>query len=154
MSANLTALQAYCESLEALQDKFLEVMLKLVKQEGLYAVRQAKTITQQEHIFNTGDYMRNWEIGEPIVSGNQYSVEVHNNLHYAIHLEYPTRGHYVPGYWQGNLFIYQPGFPGGVYMRAQPGHFVMRRAIEQTKTTQDARLRRKIDKYFREAIPK
>lgn len=154
MSADLSALQAYCEALENLQDEFPAMMLKMVKQEGQYAVRQAKTITQQDNIINTGDYLRNWEIGEPVGSGGRYSVEVHNNLHYAIHLEYGTRGHFVPGYWEGNLFVYQPGFPGGTYFPKKPGHFVLRRAEQRTKTTQEARLKRKVSKYLREMIPK
>lgn len=154
MSADLAALQAYCEALEALQDQFPAMMLNMVRQEGQYAVRRAKSITQQEHIINTGDYLRSWEIGEPVISGDSYAIEVHNNLHYAIHLEYPTRGHYVPGYWEGNLFIYQPGFPGGTYFPKKPGHFVLRRAEQQTKSTQNARIRRKVNKYLREAIPK
>ena len=153
MSADFSELIALSDTLKVAKKQMPRFLRTLIQQEGLYAVEQAKTITQQEHIFNTGDYMRNWDVGKPHRFGNRYFIRFFNNLHYAIHLEYGTRGHYVPGYWEGNQFVYKKGFPGGVYMRAQPGHFVMRRAIERTKTTQEARLKRKIDKYFQEAIP-
>lgn len=154
MKIDVTELMALSDNLKVAKKKAPDFLRTLIQQEGLYAVKQAKTITRNEHIVNTGDYMRNWDIGKPRRFGNRYSIRFFNNLHYAIHLEYGTRGHFAPGYWQGKQFIYDPLYPSGTYFPKQPGHFVMRNAIKRTQTTQEARLKRKINKYMREMIPK
>lgn len=88
--------------------------------------------------------------------GTSYKIDVYNNLDYAKHLEYGFRSHFVPGYWEGHTFVYQPGFPGGMYVGPYNGfvrgHFTLMRAIRRTKQTQDARLQRKQDKIIREGL--
>ena len=75
---------------------------------------------------------------------------------YAKHLEYGFRSHFVPGYWAGHTFVYQPGFPGGMYVGPYNGfvngHFTLRRAIRRTKQTQDARLNRKFNAILNQRI--
>lgn len=147
-----------------------EIMKKLIKQEGEYAVKQAKIIckTDNPDVINTGLYRNSFHCGDSAsdtvgvvkASGNTYSIEVYNNLDYARPLEYGFRSHFVPGYWQGNTFVYVKGYqppkgkPGGMYVGPKNGYvkgrYVLRRAVKRTTTTQDARLRRKINKILHE----
>ena len=118
--------------------------------EGRYARDQARKICKEENIVNTGDYRRNFKSGtKAIRAGNSYKIDVFNNLDYAKPLEYGFRSHFVPGHWEGNSFKYQRNDPDGGYVR---GHFTLRRAIRRTKTTQAARLNRKMDRIIRQRM--
>jgi hypothetical protein len=114
---------------------------------GQYAAGIAKKICRDEHISrsrnnSSGQYAEAFHSGtKAIRQGNYYKIDVYNNLDYAKHLEYGFRSHWVPGYWAGSSFIYQKGFPGGMYVGPKdgfvPGHFVLTRACRETKEDAD-----------------
>ena len=158
MSVDNSELIAFQQSLEKLIKDVPTVMNKLTVDEGRYARDQARKICKEEHIVNTGDYRRSWDSGKKALRvGNSYKIDVFNNLDYAKHLEYGFRSHFVPGHWDGSTFVYQPGDPlGGMYV-GKPGsfvrgHFTMKRAIKRTRVSQDARLKRKIEKVIKESL--
>ena len=145
MAVDHSDLIAFQKELERTLAAVPEIMDRLVVQEGEYAVGQARKICKEEGIVNLGDYRRNFKCGtKAIRTGNAYKIDVYNNLDYAGHLEYGFRGHFVPGHWEGSSFVYQPNDPeGGMFVKFTPGHYTMKRAIENTKKSQDRRIERK-----------
>lgn len=171
MSVDNRQMEQFQRKLEALRDSVPKLMNRLVVGEGVYAVGQARKICKAEGIVNNGTYRMNFHAGTralahggeaahdgspPRRSGLSYKIDVYNNLDYAKHLEYGFRSHFVPGYWAGNTFVYQPGFPGGMYVGPKngfvQGRFTLLRAVRRTKATQDARLKRKADQIIREGL--
>lgn len=171
MSVDFSELSAFRERVEKLRSEIPAIMEQLVVGEGVYAVRQARLICKEDGVVNNGTYRMNFHAGSSALmdpgrseydgsgvrrSGNAYKIDVYNNLDYAKHLEYGFRSHFVPGYWEGHTFVYQPGFPGGMYVGPYNGfvggHFTLRRAVRRTKQTQDARLKRKMDKIIKERL--
>ena len=127
---------------------------------GQWAVKIAKEICRDEHISrslhnSSGQYAAAFHSGtRAIRHGNAYKIDVYNNLDYAKHLEYGFRSHFVPGYWIGSSFIYQPGFPGGMYVGPKggfvPGHFVLTRACKETKEDADVFVPELCVRYLRD----
>ncbi|NLG90106.1 MAG: HK97 gp10 family phage protein, partial [Clostridiaceae bacterium] len=70
---------------------------------------------------NTGNLRRNWRVGNVERRGNSYVVEIYNNTDYASFVEYGFRSHFVPGYWQGNHFVYDPSADTGMYVGPKDG---------------------------------
>lgn len=160
MAVDHSDLIAFQKELEALQNDIPEIMDRIVVQEGMYARDQARKICKEDGIVNTGNYRRNFKSGtKAIRAGNVYKIDVYNNLDYAGHLENGFRGHWVPGYWDGNSFVYVKGYrEGGIYVKFTPGHYTLKRAIDNTKKSQDRRIERKylqelkrrgLDKYMK-----
>lgn len=167
MSFDFHELTEFRERLDALKDDIPEIMSQLVIGEGVYAVKQARSICTEDGIVNNGTYRMNFHAGNKALmdpgrkmhdgspvqrNGTNYKIDVYNNLDYAKHLEFGFRSHFVPGYWSGHTFVYQPGFHGGMYVGPYNGfvrgHFTLRRAVRRTKQTQDARLGRKMDRII------
>lgn len=168
MSVNNSEMIAFQKVLEALQNDIPEIMDRIVVQEGEYAVKQARKICKEEGIVNQGTYRRNFKCGtKAIRAGRAYKIDVYNNLDYAEHLEYGFRAHFVPGHWEGSSFVYQKNDPkGGMVMPGKKtcpsgyykGHYTLKRAIDNTKRSQDRRIERKylqelkkrgLDKYMK-----
>ena len=150
MGVNKSEFEAWLQGMHRLQDNLPEILQEIAVGEGVYARDQARKICTQEKIVNLGDYRRNWQ-SDSIAkkSGKGYYVRFFNPLEYALHLEYGFRSHFVPGHWEGNTFVYQPGdSEGGMYVGPYggrvPGHFVMKKATERTLATQQARVSRKL----------
>lgn len=172
MSVDFSGITEMRKRMEALADDMPKIMEQLVIGEGVYAVGQARRICKEDGIVNNGTYRMNFHAGDKALSlganekaydggkirrsGPLYSIDVYNNLDYAKPLEYGFRSHFVPGYWAGHTFVYQPGFPGGMYVGPYNGfvngHFTLRRAIRRTKQTQDARLNRKFNAILNQRI--
>lgn len=158
MSVDNSELVAFQNQLQALENDIPEIMDQLVVGEGRYARDQARKICKEEGIVNTGDYRRNFKSGKKAIrAGRTYKIDVFNNLDYAKPLEYGFRSHFVPGHWEGSSFVYQKndseggmfvGPPGG-FVR---GHFTLLRAVKRTKTTQAARLNRKMDRIIKDRL--
>lgn len=171
MSLDHRELTAMKERLEAFRKDIPAFMEQLAVGEGVYAAGQAKRVCKEDGIVNTGNYRENWHAGSkamaagggavhdgarPRRGGCSYTIDVYNNAAYASELEYGFRSHFVPGYWAGKTFVYQPGFPGGMYVGPkggyQPGHYTLMRALRRTRDTQAARLQRKTDRKLREVM--
>ena len=165
MSVDFSEITEMRKRMEALAGEMPEIMEQLVIGEGVYAVGQARRICKEEGIVNNGTYRMSFHAGNKALalgadervydggrvrrSGDRYSIDVYNALDYAKHLEYGFRSHFVPGYWAGSTFVYQPGYPGGMYVGPYngfvEGHFTLRRAVRRTEQTQAARLTRKLE---------
>jgi hypothetical protein len=151
-------LVAFQNQLQALENDIPEIMDQLAVGEGRYARDQARKICKEEGIVNTGDYRRNFKSGtKAIRAGRAYKIDVFNNLDYAKPLEYGFRSHFVPGHWEGSSFVYQKNDPEGGMFVGSPGgfvrgHFTLLRAVKRTKTTQAARLNRKMDRIINDRL--
>ena len=158
MSVDNSELVAFQNQLQALENDIPEIMDQLVVGEGRYARDQARKICKEEGIVNTGDYRRNFKSGtKAIRAGRAYKIDVFNNLDYSKPLEYGFRSHFVPGHWEGSSFVYQKNDPeGGMYVGPPGGfvrgHFTLLRAVKRTKTTQAARLNRKMDRIIKDRL--
>ena len=132
MSVDFSGLSAERRRVEALLRDMPAIMDQLTVGEGVYAVKQARKICKENGIVNNGTYRMNFHAGRSggppdaaakeydgssvVRSGRTHRIDVYNNLDYAQHLEYGFRSHFVPGYWAGHTFVYQPGYPGGMYV--------------------------------------
>lgn len=158
MSVDNSELVAFQNQLQALENDIPEIMDQLAVGEGRYARDQARKICKEEGIVNTGDYRRNFKSGtKAIRAGRAYKIDVFNNLDYAKPLEYGFRSHFVPGHWEGSSFVYQKNDPEGGMFVGPPGgfargHFTLIRAVKRTKTTQAARLNRKMDRIIKDRL--
>lgn len=156
MSRDMT-LAEFRRQLAALKRDIPAVMDELVIGEGRYAADQAKRICKQDRIVNIGAYRENFHSGDVAIrKGHEYKIDVFNNLDYAKPLEYGFRSHFVPGYWDGKVFVYVPGYPGGMYVGPPggfvKGHLTLTRAVEQTRKTQEARLNRRLNTILKERL--
>lgn len=158
MSVDNSELVAFQNQLQALENDIPEIMDQLAVGEGRYARDQARKICKEEGIVNTGDYRQNFKSGtKAIRAGRAYKIDVFNNLDYAKPLEYGFRSHFVPGHWEGSSFVYQKNDPEGGMFVGSPGgfvrgHFTLLRAVKRTKTTQAARLNRKMDRIINDRL--
>lgn len=158
MSVDNSELVAFQAKIQALKDDIPEIMDSLVVGEGMYARDQARKICKNEGIVNTGNYRRNFKCGaRAIRSGSFHKIDIFNGLDYAKPLEYGFRSHFVPGHWDGSSFVYQRNDPdGGMHVGPRGGyvrgHFTLRRAVKRTKTTQAARLNRKINRIINDRL--
>lgn len=158
MSVDNSELMAFQAQLQALENDIPEIMDQLAVGEGRYARDQARKICKEEGIVNTGNYRRNFKSGtKAIRAGRAYKIDVFNNLDYAKPLEYGFRSHFVPGHWEGSSFVYQKNDPEGGMFVGPPGgfvrgHFTLLRAVKRTKTTQAARLNRKMDRIIKDRL--
>lgn len=173
MSVDRRGLRAMQQRIRELEKEVPAIMEELIVGEGVYAVKQAKSICKSEPgLVNTGSYRNHFHAGNSALTfdganphdgsrpgrfGTSYRIDVYNNLEYAKPLEYGFRSHFVPGHWEGRTFVYQPKDPqGGMYVGPPGGyvrgHFTLLRAVQQTRATQSARLNRKINRIIRERL--
>jgi hypothetical protein len=161
------SLSDFGRQLAAMEKAAPAFMDKVVVEEGQYARDWAVKLARQKrypvgsskegklNLHNTGTYINNFHSGDTAIrSGDYYKIDVFNNVDYAEHIEYGFRSHWVPGYFAGKTFVYQKGFPGGMYVGPKngfvKGSFIIRTAVEYTKQTQDARLERKLKSFFKQ----
>lgn len=155
MSVDLGGLEKYGDALRAAAADMPAIMDELVVGEGVYATGQARKIAREKKINNTGLYIRSFQADKKSHrQGDAYKVAFYNNADYAKHLEYGFRSHFVPGHWEGDTFVYEPGSKaGGMYVGKPGGYvrgrFVFRDACKRTALTKDARLRRKFIKILK-----
>ncbi len=132
-------------------DDLPQFMNQLAVGEGVNAVKRAKRITDEEKIYITRNYKRSWHSDDKAeVKGFEYTVNVGNTAEYAIYVEKGFRRHFVPGYWEGDVFVYDRNSKAGAVFGPVKGRWVLKRALDETEATQKARIERKIEKFFKE----
>ena len=94
-----------------------EFMREFLLEMALRALNKIKKRTP----VNSGDLRRTWMVGEIVKHGNSYLVEIFNLKEYASYAEYGFRSHFVPGYWSGNNFVYDPNSKDGMYVGEKGG---------------------------------
>lgn len=151
MSFDFRQLEQFRDNLEAMKKDAPKIIEELAVGEGVYAVKQARTICKNDKIVDTGQYRMNWHTGDrarpaetygrehdgskPRKSGKTYVIDIYNNADYAKHLEYGFRSHWVPAKYLGARFMAKyyaqatakgvkfKEFPQGVYV-GPPGGYV------------------------------
>ncbi|KYG90380.1 hypothetical protein A0U40_18265 [[Bacillus] sp. KCTC 13219] len=72
---------------------------------------------------NTGLLRNSWKVGSIKKTGSIYEIEVFTEVEYAKFVEEGFKAHFVPGYWQGNQFVYDPAAKTGMQV-GKPGTYV------------------------------
>jgi predicted RNA-binding protein Jag len=181
MSANFEELKRFISGFKKVLSDCPEFISQAVIGEGINAVKNAKRIATTDPssgniskigVVNSGAYCNAFHAGnqsssfngktehdgeKPTNQAGQYVIDVYNNMEYAAALEYGFRAHFVPGHWKGHTFVYQKDDPqGGMFVGKKgqivQGHHTLERALGETKSTQKARLQRKLNKFLKERL--
>lgn len=120
-----------CEfkSLRELRDKFQRAIDNKVIDNFIVELLQelanvviAKTKRRNiKYASNTGNMAKNWKMGEIKHSGDYFIIEIYNNTEYASFVENGFRSHFVPGHWEGKVFVYNKNEKGGMYVGKKDG---------------------------------
>lgn len=115
------------------------------------AKKLLKKVRQRTPV-NTGLLRGRWEIGKITRKGNIYEVEVHNDVEYASYVENGFRAHWVPGYWSGKQFVYDPNAETGMHVGKPggwvPGKFMMRFSVEEVERELPKFIKRKQKQFL------
>lgn len=91
----------------------------------------------------SGELRRAWSVSEVVnVGGATYEIEIINSMEYASYVEYGHRqqpGRFVPGYWQGNEFIYDPDSNTGMVLKVSwvKGRFMLTKAEQMVDSKKE-----------------
>ena len=103
---------------DALDDKVVDdFIIQLLQDLANIVIRKTKRRTPS----STGNLKRNWKIGNVKHSGNYFIIEIYNNTEYASFVENGFRSHWVPGHWEGNVFVYKRNEKTGMYVGSKDG---------------------------------
>lgn len=83
----------------------------------------------------TGGLRDAWQIDAIRQVGSLYEVIVENKAEYASFIEYGFESHFVPGYWVGNMFVYDKNAKTGMYV-GEPGKKKLGRFMLKVSTQQ------------------
>lgn len=97
-------------------EKYIEECLKDLAKKLIRKIKQRTPV-------NTGLLRNSWTIGSITKNGNVYEIEVYTDIEYASYVENGFRAHWVPGYWEGNQFVYDPNAKTGMQV-GKPGGWV------------------------------
>lgn len=150
-------LKEFKKKLEKAKDGLPDKLGEMAVAEGVKFVKEAQRIVDNERIYASRNYKRSFHSDDTAkVEGNKITVGVGNLANYASFVEKGFRSHFVPGYWQGNVFVYDRNAKGGMYVGPYKGVFegrwVVKRALHTISLTQNARLKRKIKRYIEETL--
>ena len=86
--------------------------------------------------------------------GDHYTVVVLNNLRYASYVEYGHRqqpGRFIPGYWEGERFVYDPEAEGGMVLKDSwvKGRFMLTISTQELEQQAPALLEKKLCKFLK-----
>lgn len=150
-------LMQFRDRLQRLSAEVPNLLCEMADREGQYVVKRAKEICTKENIGNTGQYREGFHSDPPQYDGRHISVRVYNGVDYAEYLEYGFRSHWVPGEWEGNTFVYMPGYTdGGMYVGPKGGyvrgHYVFHRALAMQKQSYERRMRHALSQKIAEKL--
>lgn len=94
---------------------------KFVRQSLHYIANRALDKIIKRTPVNIGTLRRNWKLGPITETSDGYMIEVYNNTEYASFVENGFRSHWVPGHWEGNIFVYEPGAKEGMQVGKRNG---------------------------------
>lgn len=113
---------------KAIDEGIIEQFIRdFVSEMGYRALRKIVKRMKSDKVWGSGELARAWQVGDISLDGNSYVVEIFNNTEYASFVEYGFRAHWVPGKWEGNTFVYIPGYkppegePGGMQVGPKNG---------------------------------
>lgn len=150
-------LEKLAKNFEKLTKDIPKIMEELAVGEGVRIVDEAKKITDEEKIYRPRNYKRSWHSDDKAkVSGDTYAVEAGNTAEYTEWIEKGFKRHFVPGYWEDNIFVYDRNSKTGAAFGPMKGRWVLKRASDKAAATRKARLERnvnkKINKYLKEGL--
>lgn len=169
---DLKNIKQYRKNLEDMKRDFPRYFAKMAVAEGNKFVKEAVRITDSERIYASKTYERSFHSDDTAqVSNGKVTVGIGNYANYSGYIEKGFRSHFVPGYWRGRVFVYDPTSKKGmivgsykiketrckngrIFKRAVPtgtvpGKWVFKRACEKIKLTQKARFEHKIRYYIK-----
>ncbi|NGP58155.1 HK97 gp10 family phage protein [Paenibacillus thiaminolyticus] len=111
--------EQFAEALEkAVDQRVIERFIRDFVMEMAY--RAERKIKKRTPV-NNGQLRRAWQVGKVQRRGNAFVVEIFNNTEYASFVENGFRSHWVPGYWQGKTFVYDPDSKSGMQVGEKGG---------------------------------
>lgn len=86
--------------------------------------------------------------------GDQYVITVINGLRYASYVEYGYRqqpGRFIPGYWDGERFIYNPDEEGGMVLKniCVGGRFMLTISIQELERMAPVLLEKRLLEFLK-----
>ena len=97
-----------------------DFMKQLLQDIANLVIRKTKRRTP----YSSGNLRRNWKATSVKKVGDNLFVDVYNNLEYASFVENGFRAHWVPGHWEGNVFVYEQDAKEGMYVGKDSGGWV------------------------------
>lgn len=90
-------------------------------------------------------------------SGDTYRITILNNLEYASYVEYGHRqqpGRFVPGRWEGDRFIYEPGAEGGMTLKKSwvPGRHMLTISEKEVERLAPKLVERRLYQLLKESM--
>ena len=92
--------------------------------------------------------------------GDSYAIEIINSMNYASYVEYGHRqepGRFVPGYWEGNKFVYvkdakEQGIKTGMVLKKAwvKGRFMLTKSEVELESKMPRILEKRLEKKLRE----
>lgn len=98
---------------------------------------------------------KSWKVSEIVeVGGNCYEIEIFNAVKYAMYVEYGHRqqpGRFIPGYWNGNQFIYDEDSNTGMVLKASwvNGVHMLEKASQSVDTQKEKIIEKMLEKELR-----
>ena len=171
MKIDIKNIKQYKKNLQGIKKDFPKCLTKMAVAEGVRFVKEAVKITDNEKIYASKTYERSFHSDDTAqISKGKITVGIGNYANYSGYIEKGFRSHFVPGYWKGRIFVYDPTSEKGMivgsykiketrckngrmFKRAVPtgtvaGKWVFKRACEKIKLTQRARFERKIKEFI------
>ena len=100
----------YFKKLKELGEDVPKICKKIAKKGAIHFANEAKRITDNEGLVDTGNYKRNWSAEEKEPVKNTYAIDCENSVDYASYLEYGTgrgiKGRFVGRQAMGDLEWY------------------------------------------------
>lgn len=175
LKVDLKNLKQCRDNLKTLKKDMPKQLEQMVVAEGVKFVKEAKRIVDAEKIYASRYYKKSFHSDDGAkFEGNKIKVVIGNTANYASYIEKGFRSHFVPGYWQNNVFVYDRNAKKGmivgsykiketkckdgrIFKRAVPtgtvaGRWVIKRAIRQVKLTQKARFERKMKNFIESTL--
>lgn len=87
--------EEFTKKMQEIEGVIPEKFLKVAKKAGIKFVNEAKNLTDEEKLVDTGNYKRNWHADIGVIgNGKAFIVKCQNPVEYANHLEW---GHKIHG---------------------------------------------------------
>ena len=148
-------LQQRMEQLQQVDfDAFCEKMAKELAKKLLRKVTNRTPVSLPP---GGGTLKGSWDIGEIRKEGHTYVIEVINSSEYSSYVEYGHRqkpGRFVPGYWQGQRFIYDPNADGGMVLKQGwvKGRFMLTMSEMELQAQAPAIIEKELKKFLKEEL--
>lgn len=128
--------------MEAGSVKFIEDFLLEM---GLRAMAKVKKRQADAKAVDTGDMLNKWQLSGITRRGNDVMIMLSNSALYASFVEYghwQKVGRFVPGHWEGDRFVYEPGSKGGMVLKNPwvDGVFMLTISIQEIEREMPRRL--------------